>query len=145
MTAMAESRGPKSNEREAFGLAEKLCTGAIRRRVFKEAGEYRKLCELARTHAMVTQDSTRVMNRIRALNRLRGVAVNDSAAAPWRRAAPSPGTPNKPMKLAGFAGSLSSIVRPLTRRSARPPCLCCSEQPPDGLVGDASRLDVARG
>ena len=40
----------------------------------------------------------------------------ESMAAPWRRAAPLPGAPNKPMKLAGFACSLSSVVGPAEKR-----------------------------
>ena len=33
---IAESRGQKNDRREAFGLAEKLRTGALDRRVFKD-------------------------------------------------------------------------------------------------------------
>jgi hypothetical protein len=56
-------------------LAEQLRTGAIKRRVFKEVGEYRTLGELGRTHAMIVQDVVRVQNRIKALLRSRGIAV----------------------------------------------------------------------
>ena len=38
--------GQKSDERDAFALAEELRTGALKKRVFKEAGEYRTLREL---------------------------------------------------------------------------------------------------
>jgi len=72
---VAESRGPKSDERDAYGLAEQLRTGAIERRVFKEIGAYTKLRELARTHMMIVQDVVRVQNRIKAVYRSRGVAV----------------------------------------------------------------------
>jgi transposase len=71
-----ESRGQKNDERDAFALAERLRTGAIERKVFKEVGEYKALRELARTHAMVVQDVVRVQNRIKALLRSRGVAVS---------------------------------------------------------------------
>jgi hypothetical protein len=73
---VSESRGQKDDQRDAFGLAERLRTGAIERKVFKEAGEYKALRELARTHAMVVQDVVRVQNRIKALFRSRGVAVS---------------------------------------------------------------------
>jgi len=72
---VSDSRGQKDDQRDAFGLAERLRTGAIERKVFKEAGEYSELRELGRTHAMVVQDSVRVQNRIKALYRARGVAV----------------------------------------------------------------------
>jgi hypothetical protein len=55
VTGVPESRGPKSDERDAFGLAERLRTGAIERRVFKEVGAYSTLRELARTHSMIVQ------------------------------------------------------------------------------------------
>lgn len=75
VTGIAESRGPKSDERDAYGLAEKLRTGAIERRVFKEVGQYKELRELGRTHTMIVQDVVRVQSRIKALYRSRGVAV----------------------------------------------------------------------
>jgi Transposase and inactivated derivatives len=71
-----ESRGQKSDERDAFHLAEQLRTGAIKKRVFKEVGAYKTLRELGHTHAMVVQDVVRVQNRIKALYRSRGVAVS---------------------------------------------------------------------
>ena len=72
---VSESRGPKSDERDAYSLAERLRTGAIERRVFKETGAYTKLRELARTHTMIVQDVVRVQNRIKSVYRSRGVAV----------------------------------------------------------------------
>jgi transposase len=71
-----ESRGQKNDESDAFNLAEQLRTGALKKRVFKEAGAYKSLRELGRTHAMVVQDVVRVQNRIKALYRSRGVAVS---------------------------------------------------------------------
>jgi transposase len=73
---VSESRGQKDDERDAFGLAEQLRTGAIKRKVFKEAGEYKELRELGRAHMMVVQDVVRVQNRIKAQFRSRGVAVS---------------------------------------------------------------------
>jgi len=75
VAVVSESRGQKDDKRDAFGLAELLRTGAIKRKVFKEVGAFQTLRELARTHAMVVQDSVRVQNRIKALYRSRGIAV----------------------------------------------------------------------
>jgi transposase len=72
---VTESRGQKSDERDAFGLADKLRVGAIGQRIFKEVGPYRKLRDLGRVHAMVVRDSVRVQNRIKSLMRSRGVSV----------------------------------------------------------------------
>jgi transposase len=76
VAVVPESRGQKDDERDAFGLAERLRTGAIKRKVFKEAGQFRMLRELARTHGMIVQDSVRVQNRIKAMIRSRGVATS---------------------------------------------------------------------
>ena len=38
VTNVTDSRGQKSDQRDAFGLAEKLRTGSIEHRVFKEVG-----------------------------------------------------------------------------------------------------------
>jgi len=75
VAVVSESRGQKDDQRDAFGLAERLRTGAIKQQVFKEVGAYRTLRELGRAHAMVVQDSTRVQNRIKAMYRSRGIPV----------------------------------------------------------------------
>jgi transposase len=72
---VTESRGQKDDQRDAFGLAERLRTGAIKHQVFKEVSAYGTLRALGRAHAMVVQDSVRVQNRIKALYRSRGVAI----------------------------------------------------------------------
>jgi len=71
-----ETRGQKSDEKDAFGLAEQLRTGALTKRVFKEVGEFGTLRELGRMHTMIVQDVVRVQNRIKALLRSRGVAAS---------------------------------------------------------------------
>jgi transposase len=76
VTCVSESRGQKSDERDAFGLAEKLRLGAIETRVFKDHGPYRKLRELARVHLMVVCDVVRVQNRLKSFLRSRGIAVD---------------------------------------------------------------------
>jgi transposase len=91
---VTESRGPKSDEQDAYRLAEQLRTGQIQRRVFKEAGAYKTLRELGRVHAMVVQDVVRVQNRLKSLYRSRGVAVSgkevytSKGRASWRTKLP---------------------------------------------------------
>lgn len=77
--SVSDSRGPKSDERDAFALAEKLRIGALDTRVFKELGPYRKLRELGRAHLMVVRDAVRTQNRIKSLLRSRGVQVEGKA------------------------------------------------------------------
>jgi transposase len=76
VATVSESRGQKDDQRDAFALAERLRTGAVKRKVFKEVGEFKMLRELGHAHAMVVQDVVRVQNRIKALLRSRGVAVS---------------------------------------------------------------------
>jgi transposase len=76
VAVVSESRGQKDDERDAYGLADRLRTGTIERKVFKEVGEFKTLRELARTHGMLVQDSVRVQNRIKAMLRSRGVEVS---------------------------------------------------------------------
>jgi transposase len=71
-----ESRGPKSDQRDAFGLAEMLRIGAVKTRVYKGQGEFALLGELARAYTVVVVDSTRAQRRIKALFRSRGVPTD---------------------------------------------------------------------
>lgn len=73
------TRGQKSDERDAFFLAEQLRVGAVKRAVFKEVGSYKVLRELSRAHTMVVQDVVRVQNRLKSLYRSRGVPVSGTA------------------------------------------------------------------
>ena len=73
---VSESRGPKSDERDAFGLAERLRAGKAEPRVFKERGGFRALGELSRTHDKLVRDCVRVQNRLKSLYRSRGVSVS---------------------------------------------------------------------
>lgn len=76
---VTDSRGPKSDERDAFALAEKFRLGALDKRVLKNLGPYRKLRELGRAHLMVVRDVVRTQNRIKSLLRSRGVPVEGKA------------------------------------------------------------------
>ena len=72
---VGRSTGSKSDERDAFGLAEALRVGSIKTRVYKGLGEWEQLRELTRAHAMVVSDSVRVQNRIKSLYRSRGIST----------------------------------------------------------------------
>jgi transposase len=75
VAVVPESRGQKNDQRDAFGLAQLLRTGAIKQKVFKEVGAFQVLRQLGRVHTMIVQDSVRAQNRIKALYRSRGIAV----------------------------------------------------------------------
>jgi transposase len=81
------SRGPKSDRRDAFGLAEMLRIGAVKTRVYKGQGEFALLGELARAYTVVVTDSTRVQRRLKALFRSRGIPTDGKGVyAPSERA-----------------------------------------------------------
>lgn len=73
VTHVSESRGQKSDERDAFTLAERLRTGTLETSVYKHVGRFGKLRQLVRAHAMIVQDEARVQHRIKSLLRSRGV------------------------------------------------------------------------
>ena len=75
VAAVRESRGPKSDKLDAFGLAEQLRIGAVRRKVYKKRGEFGELRNRAKAYTLLVSDSVRVQNRIKSLFRSRGVAV----------------------------------------------------------------------
>jgi hypothetical protein len=72
---VSESRGPKSDERDAFALAEQMRMGKLEHTVYKDQGDFATLRQLAKAHAMIVQDTVRIQNRIKALFRSRGVSV----------------------------------------------------------------------
>jgi transposase len=69
------SSGQKSDELDAFGLAERLRTGAIQTTVYKAVGAFATLRQLVKAHAMIVRDTVRVQNRIKAIFRSRGAHV----------------------------------------------------------------------
>ena len=72
---MSESRGAKDHRRDAFGLAEDLRLGAIKRKVYKKRGKFGALGYRAKGYRWVRSDGVRVKNRLKSLYRSRGVPV----------------------------------------------------------------------
>ncbi|NIO28944.1 MAG: transposase [Candidatus Latescibacteria bacterium] len=70
-----ESRGPKSDQIDAFDLAEKLRIGAIKTRIYKKRATFGRLAELSRAYTVLVNDTVRVKNRLKCLYRSRGVSV----------------------------------------------------------------------
>jgi transposase len=91
-----KSRGPKSDEADAWAMAEKLRVGALRKCVFKPAGAMLGLRAAVRRHGMVLGDVVRVKNRLRGLYRSRGLyqgggaMFRPSKRQAWERKLPDP-------------------------------------------------------
>ncbi|MGQ0835995.1 MAG: transposase [Gammaproteobacteria bacterium] len=99
VAAVNESRGPKSDQRDAFGLAEALRIGALKRQVYKERGPFGTLGYRAKAHRHLVSDAVRVMTRIKSLLRSRGVVVSGrtvyapSGRTEWLRRLPPEARP----------------------------------------------------
>jgi transposase len=76
VVGVTESRGPKSDKRDAYGLAEKFRVGGIDKRIFKAPRQFTRLRELSRIHMTLVGDVIRVQSRIKSLYRSRGVMVS---------------------------------------------------------------------
>lgn len=80
--AQSEKRGAKrskSDQIDAFELADKLRTNSVKTPVYKQLGPYGRLRELCRVYTMQTRDLVRVQNRVKALFRSRALPTSGSA------------------------------------------------------------------
>jgi transposase len=75
VASITESRGPKTDARDAFGLADALRLGAIATPVFKAPTRFALQRELARTYSIITRDVVRTQNRLKNVYRSRGVGT----------------------------------------------------------------------
>jgi transposase len=75
VAGITESRGHKSDKRDAYGLAEKLRVGNLDKPVFKSPRQFTRLREFSRIHMTLVGDVVRVQARIKSLYRSRGIFV----------------------------------------------------------------------
>jgi hypothetical protein len=76
VTGVTESRGHKSDNRDAYGVAEKLRVGSLDKPVFKSPRQFTRLRELSRIHMTLVGDVVRGQSRIKSLYRSRGILVS---------------------------------------------------------------------
>ena len=76
VAGLTESRGAKSDKRDAYGLAEKLRVGNLEKHVFKAPRQFTRLRELSRIHMTLVGDVVRAQARIKSLYRSRGILVS---------------------------------------------------------------------
>ncbi len=65
--------GQKDDARDAWGLAEKLRVGDVKRRVYKDCGPFSELRAAMRSYSMLRDDVCRTKLRLKALYRSRGL------------------------------------------------------------------------
>lgn len=80
VAGVARSRGPKSDQRDAFALADTLCVGTIETRVYKGLGEFKKLRELSRAYRSRQRLGAVLVIRVDPLT---GEASEFTALEPW--------------------------------------------------------------
>ena len=73
VTMAPESRGQKSDARDAFALADRLRTKDLHTTVFKDVGTFATLRELNRLHTKLVSDVVRTKNRLTSLFLSRGI------------------------------------------------------------------------
>lgn len=73
VAGVTKSRGQKDDRRDAYGLAEKLRTGTLEKRICKAPRQFAMLRELARTHQAIARDLVRVQVRLESVYRSRGI------------------------------------------------------------------------
>ena len=69
VAGITESRGPKSDKRDAYALAEKLRVGNLDKPVFKAPRQFTRLREFSRIHMTLVGDVVRAQARIKSLYR----------------------------------------------------------------------------
>ena len=69
VAGVQQSRGPKSDKRDAFKLAEQLRIGSVERRVYKGTSTLASLRALSQAYTTLVTDSVRIQNRIKSLYR----------------------------------------------------------------------------
>jgi len=65
----------KNDEKDAWGLAERLRTGTVRNRVFGAPRELSELRDAVRSYGIIVEDLVRTKNRLQAVYRSRGIPV----------------------------------------------------------------------
>jgi transposase len=87
VTVPPETRGQKSDVRDAWSRAEELRTGAIRTRVYKAPVHFMALHTAVRAQLMATRDLTRAKNRLKAVWRSRGMMPDSAVYSAQKREA----------------------------------------------------------
>jgi transposase len=121
-----KKRGNKNDTIDAFGLAERMRTGALGRKIFKAPETFTPLRDSARVYAMVTKDVVRTKNRIKSFYRSRGVQT------PNRKTVFSP---------AGRSAALVAL-KPATRQAVE--VLCKQLDSAEEVKAEAQKAMIAQ-
>jgi len=67
VAGITTSRGPKSDKRDAYGLADKLRVGNLEKYLFKASRQFIRLREFSRTHMTSVSEVVRTQARIKSV------------------------------------------------------------------------------
>lgn len=119
---VGESKGNKSDARDAWMLAEQLRSGGIQRSVFKRPRELALLRAAVRTYRLLTSDLVRVKNRLKALFRSRGMATTNELYDPALRAEKLALLPDHSRYQAEMLGKQLDVLEPLKAEAEKRLC-----------------------
>jgi len=72
-----KTSGPKDDDRDAYGLANRFRIGDLGTRIFKTPDSFSALKDLVRAYEMINTDLVRVKNRIKSFYRSRGIPYTE--------------------------------------------------------------------
>jgi transposase len=120
VTVPGAKKGNKSDEADAWARAEELRQGRIGMKVFKAPISFRALRDAVRSHWVLTQDTTRVKNRLKAIYRSRGLGeTKDEIYTPSERARWLEQLPPSTRLRAELLGEQLDALSPLRRRAEK--------------------------
>jgi transposase len=120
VTVPKRKTGTKNDEADAWARAEELRVGSIDTKVFKAPRAFSGLREAARSHWFLTQDTTRVKNRLKAIYRSRGlVDTTEEIYVPKDREGWLTQLPESKRQRAELLGEQLDALTPLRRRAEK--------------------------
>lgn len=112
--------GNKSDAIDAYGMAERLRNGTLRRTVYKAPSQFAELRERSRVYVMVVKDVVRCRNRLKSLYRSRGIDVSgERVYDPEQRAQWLSRLPSTARTAAGLLHAELESLLPLRKEAER--------------------------
>jgi len=139
VAGITRKRGQKNDRFDAQGLAEKLRTGTLEKRIFKAPRQFVMLRELARIHMALARDLVRAQARLKSVYRSRGISTPGRAVyghagrGSWQRQLPASSrkTAARLYEQIDFLTDLKKQAeQDLIRESRKQPIACVLETAP---------------
>jgi transposase len=120
VTVPKAKKGTKSDEADAWARAEELRVGSLETKVFKAPKVFAGLREAVRSQWVLTQDTTRVKNRLKAIYRSRGVpSTGEDIYDPEKRSQWLQQLPPSKRRRADLLGRQLDLLEPLRHEAEK--------------------------